>query len=256
MPTPTAEKLKIYFPGKYLTTDGDNLNPFTANSGDKREIVCNALTQADGYFDGALGWFDGDTLTPELGGIFFHVREFTHSTGTLLLSRDLPMIPQDGDTFRLVIGGKVRSSQETFGMKVGGVLPELSPVECVNITGVTIKKAAGRLGEGDLTITYNSSMQELFIKMDSFPNGTGLDVSSDLTDIPVYAEDDQGYILVDVDSANLPLDDKTDLFTLVYAKAAFTPDYEGYETAQDSGGKIRYFMDILGDGNPHCTKKP
>ena len=245
MPTPTADKLRIYYPSKYLTADGDELTQFTVTSAGLREVTCSALTQAGDFFNGAVGWFDGDTITPELAGIFFHVRDFDQTSNALSLSRDLPVTPQTGDTFRLVIGGLFRSSTETFGLKVGGVLPELSPVECTNITGVTIKKASGKLGEGDLIISYDGTLGELYIKMDNNPYGIGLDVSNDLVDAIVFAEDQQGYIQIDVTAADLPATNATELFTLVYPKAVFTPDYEGYETAKDCGGKIRYRLEVV-----------
>ncbi len=250
MPTPTIDKLRIYYPSKYLTADGDDLTQFAVDSADKRNIVCSALTQADDYFAGALGWFDGNTITPELRGIFFHIKQSVQSGNTLTLSRDLPIAPQAGDTFRLVIGGLYRSSQETFGMKLGGVLPELEPVACVNITDVTIKKASNTLGEGDLHISYDHTLQQLYIKIDDGNYGVGLDVSSSSTDAIIFTEGDTGYIQVDVDSAQLPASDAEDIFTLVYPQAVFTPDFEGYETANGAGGKVRYRLEVIKNTDP------
>jgi len=245
MATPTADKLRVYFPSKHLTADGDALPEYTADGGTLDTIVDAALTQVDGYWDGALGWFEGDTLTSDLQGQFFHVRSFDAATDTLELSRDLPAAPQAGDTFRLVLGGNWRSSHETFGMLVGGQLPELEPVSGVNITGLTIKKASALLAEGTLTVQYTHSLQILRIKMDAQDLGVGLDVSTSVTDGIIFAADGQAFIQVDVVAGSLPGADRVDTWTLAYPERTLTPDYEGYETKNDVGGKTRYRLECV-----------
>ena len=124
MATPTADKLRVHFPSKNLAADGDALPTYTADAGGAlNAIVDAALTQADGYWAGAVGWFLGNTPTVALQGQFFHVKSFDAATDKLTLSRELPAVPAAGDTFRLVLGGNWRSSHETFGMLMGGVLP-------------------------------------------------------------------------------------------------------------------------------------
>jgi len=250
MATPTADKLRIYFPSKHLAADGDALPQYTADGGTLETITDAALTQADGYWNGALGWFEGDTLTPELCGQFFHVRSFDAATDTLTLSRELPAAPQAGDTYRLVLGGNWRSSHETFGMLVGGQLPELQPVSGVNITGLTIKKASALLGEGTLTVEYTRSLQIIRIKMDAQDLGVGLDVSAGVTDGIVFAADGQAFIQMDVNASLLPTSDQTDTWTLAYPERTFTPDYEGYETKNDVGGKTRYRLECVKNVDP------
>ena len=64
MATPTADKLRIFFPSKYLGADGDPLPQYTADAGgDELTIADAALSEANGYWDGAIGWFDGNTLS-------------------------------------------------------------------------------------------------------------------------------------------------------------------------------------------------
>ena len=249
MATPTADKLRIFFPSKYLLADDDPLTQYTADAGGgETTIVDAALIEAAGYWDGAIGWFDGNTPTPELQGAFFHVKSFV--TGTLTLSRDLPGVPQAGDTYRLVLGGNYRSSQETFGMLMGGVLPELNPAAGLNITGLTIKKASAKLGAGTLTVQYNQTLEEIYIKMDAQNFGVGLDVSADLTDAVIFAEDGQGWILVDVVAISLPPGDATDTWTLSHPQQTLTPDYEGYETKNALGGKTRYRLEAAMNTDP------
>lgn len=249
MATPTADKLRIFFPSKYLGADGDPLTQYVADAGgDELTIADAALAEAGGYWDGAIGWFDGNTLTAALQGQFFHVKGF--ATGALTLSRDLPAAPQTGDTYRLVLGGNYRSSHETFGMLIGGVLPELNPVAGVNITGITIKKASAKLGEGTLSVHYDQTLEELYVKMDAQNYGVGLDVSTDLTNATVFAEDGQGWLQVDVVAASLPPGDQTDTWTLTHPQQTLTPDYEGYETKNALAGKTRYRLEAVMNTDP------
>ena len=246
MGTPTADKLRIFFPSKHLAADDDTLTELVADAGGTvRTIVDAALDQADDYWNGAVGWFEGDTTTPALRGQFFHVRDFDADTDTLTLSRDLPAAPVAGDTFRLALGGNYRSSHETFGMAAGGEQPELDTVEGTNITGLTIKKASGLLGEGTLTIFFDQSEELLFIKMDAEEYGVGLDVSGDVSDGIVFAENGQAFIQVDVTNGSLPVGDETDAFTMTYPERTLVPDYEGYETKSGEGGKVRHRLEVV-----------
>ena len=245
MATPTADKLQTYFPSRYLVADGQALTQYSVDSADARTITDADLTQATGYWDGAIGFFDADTLTADLQACFFHVKEFDEATDTLTLSRDLPAVPQAGDTFRLVLGGNYRSSQECFGLAVGGQIPELQPVACTNVTGVTITKASGLLGECNIYVSYDATLDELYLRRDGEENGVGLDVSSDLTDEIIFSQDAQGYLRVDVTAASLPVGNASDIFTLTCPEAVFTPDFEGYETAEGTGGKVRYRLEVL-----------
>ncbi|NIA06897.1 MAG: hypothetical protein GWP14_04530, partial [Actinobacteria bacterium] len=97
MATPTADKLQTYFPSRYLTADGEALTQYSVDSADARTITDADLTQAAGYWDGAIGFFDADTATPDLQACFFHIDQFDDVTDTLTLSRDLPAVPQAGD---------------------------------------------------------------------------------------------------------------------------------------------------------------
>jgi hypothetical protein len=252
MPTPTADKLRTYFASRYLAADGDPLAQYTVDSATVRTLVDAALTEASGYWDGAVGWFDPDTTTPALQGAVFHVQTFDGATDTLTLSRDLPAAPQAGDTFRLALGGNRRSGRETFGMVVGGEMPEFSPVVCTNITGLTIHRASARLGANDLYIDYDQSRQEITIQVGSGGSpGPALDVSVDVTGEAIHAADDQGYIIVDVVAASLPGADDQEVFTLAYPRGYFCPDYEGYETGGE--GKIRYRLEVCRNNDPADT---
>lgn len=246
MATPTTDKLRIYFASKYLVADGGAITQYTADAGGSvSTIVDAALTQAADYWNGAIGWFDGDTSTAALRGIFFHVEDFDAGTDTLTLSRDLPAAVAAGDTYHLVLGGNYRGATECFGLAVDGDLPELETVSGTNITGLTFKKASLGLGAGTLSLFYDQSEDLLFAKMGAEDYGVGLDVSGDVTDGIVFCSDGQKYVQVDVTNGSLPVGDETDTFTLTIPDNTFTPDYEGYETGGDSVGKTRYRLEVV-----------
>ena len=247
MATPTADKLRAYFPSKYVAADGNDLTEQTADAGGSvTTIVDAALVEADDYWNGAVGWFEGDTTTAALRSARFHVKDFTAASyplvlATLTLSNDLPGVPVASDTYRLALGGSYRSSMELRGMYVGGSLPEEKTVSGSNITGLTVKKASAGLGAGTLTVFFDFSASELFIKMDG-SYGVALDVSGNLTDAIVFTDDGESYLQVDIVAASLPGTDKTDTWTLSYPKRTFSPDVEGYE---GSVGKTRYRLVVV-----------
>lgn len=244
MGTPSADKLRVYYPGKHIAADGDALTLFTADAGGTQStIVDAALTQADDYWNGAIGYFTGN-VTSALAGAAFHVKDFDAATDTLTLAKNLPAAPAAGDTFRLALGGGFRSSHEVFGLLAGGVPPELVAVTGTNITGLTLKKLAPRLGEGTLTAFFDFSESLLFIKMGSEAYGVGLATAGNPTDAIVFAADGQAWAQVTIVTASLPGSDQTDTFTLAYPPGTMVPDYEGYETAATADGKTRYRLEV------------
>ena len=244
MGTPTNDKLRTYLAGRYLTADDDALTSFEADAGGSTTtIVDAALTEANGYWDGAFGWFLGDTTTVALRGQEFHVKTFTAADDTLLTAKTLPAAPAAGDTYKLVQGGKWRSAQESFGLTAGGIQPELVTSTLTNITGVTLKRVSPKIGTSGFTVFYDQSEDELFVKIAAEAYGVALDVSGDLTDAIVFGEDAQSYIQIDVTNGSLPGTDQTDIFTSAYASRLFIPDFEGYETTP--GPKIRHRLEVV-----------
>ena len=243
MATPNSSKGRFYFPLKTLGSDGAALTEVTSTAaGTTKTVIASSLTQADAFWEGAIGWFDNDTTTTALRGIFFHVKSFVASSDTLTLAAGLPAAPANGDTFRLVLGGNYRSDTEGYFMTLDGDSPELTSVTGTNITGLTITKAAAKLGTGTLSVFYDQTADTLQIKMDSGIYGALLDVSGDVTDGIVFLEDDQGYIQVDVTNASLPGSSQTDTFTVAYPSQTFVPNYQGYETTT---GKTRYRLCVF-----------
>ncbi len=244
MATPTADKLRTYFPSRYIAADGNALTEYVVDSATLRNITDAALNEADDYWNGALGWFAGNTTTADLRGCFFHIKNFDAASDTLTLSCDLPAQPAAGDNFYMVIGGNRRSGCETFGLMVASQQPELMPYHCGSITGVTVKKISGQLGEGDVTLKYDPAAGEIYLKKADEAYGVGVDVTSPLTDAIVFAADGQSYLQFDVVSTSLPGVETTEVLTLAINQGVFTPDFEGYETSA-VGGKIRYRLEIL-----------
>ncbi|MCK9570006.1 hypothetical protein M0R72_13770 [Candidatus Pacearchaeota archaeon] len=246
MTTPTADELIVYFASKYLSSAGDAITEQTADAGGTvKTIVDAALTQAADYWNGATGWFEGDTTTAALRNQPFHVRDFDADTDTLTLSKSLPAAPVAGDTYRLVLGGYKRSGTRLFGLQADGAHPEIQAVTGTNITGMTLKYLNAGLGEGTLSIFFDQSEETLHIKeVGGSDYGNGLDVSGDVTDGVLYTADGNAFAIVDVTNGSLPGSDKTDTFTTSAPTGFLTPDAEGYETADATGGSSRYVLEI------------
>lgn len=243
--TPTADKLRIYYPSKHVPANNGALEQFTADAGcTTTSIIDAALTQADDYWNGAIGFFDEAAPTAALRGQFFHVKDFVAASDQLVLYKPLPAAPAAGDTFRLALGGGYGSNYETMGMLAGGVLPEFVAVTGTNITGLTIKKLSPKLGEGTLTAFFDFSENLLFIKMGAQAYGVGLATGGNPTNAIVFAEDGQAWAQVTIVTANLPGSDQTDTFTLANPKGTLVPDYEGAETASSANGKTRYHLEV------------
>lgn len=245
MGTPTPDALRGYFASKYLASDGGTITQQTADAGGSATtIVDAALTQADDYWNGAVGWFDGATTTTALQGQFFHVRDFDAATDTLTLAQSLPAAPAAGDAYYLVLGGNYRGNIELFGLTLDGDQPEEVSVTGTNVTGLTITKAAATLDLGTLSVFYDQSADELFIKVGADAYGVALDVSSDVSAGIVYDDTGNGWIQVNVTNASLPGSDQTDTFALAKPKRTFVPDFEGYETGS-TGGHSRYRLEVV-----------
>lgn len=252
MPAPTIDKLRAYLPLKTLTADGQALPTHTATAS-STSVVLDATTlfQSDNYWTGAVGWFKGDTTTAALRGVFFHVK--TSTGNKITLAKNLPAVPATGDTFQVILGGNWRSTQEAFGLLVGGKLPELETVAGVNITGLTVRKASPMLGAVTLTVRYDFAADTLAAKIGAGAYGTPVSAAADLTDVPLFVESDAAWVRVSTVAASLPGATQTDTWSLTQPKGTFTPDYEGYETVDGGGGKVRYRLEVVKNVDPLNT---
>lgn len=229
---PTPDKLGLYYPSKDLTEAGTNLPERSIATGStSMAIKTTSISQATGYWDGALGFFYGPTTQPELRGQTFHVRKWVKDEGCLYITSPLPIVPVDTDKFKVFAGGKYASTQEVFGLIVGGKQPEAdNTVTGTNITGVTIKKASGMLGEGTLSIQFNAATKGISIKMNSGLYGPEEILSKNET-IAVYNSDYSGFVLLEVVFSALKTSGThTDTYVLTIPKNVLIPNYEGYET--------------------------
>ncbi|GMV82100.1 MAG: hypothetical protein AMXMBFR7_32840 [Planctomycetota bacterium] len=238
MPVPTADKLEWYYPLKALTADGQASPQRACQAGSSDgELVNSALTEADDAWNGAIGRFDSDTPTVALRGVYFHVMDFVAATDKLVLSRPLPTAPATGgspDTFRLFMGGKWRSSEPIPALDVAGLS---------NITGVVVNRAGYLNGAGDGTLSYLDATQELTWQApgDTAP-GVAVDVSIDGT-YTLFSDNEDKWLIVTVDSSELPAGDEADTLTLTQPEREVLPDWEGYET--DGAGKTRYHLAVV-----------
>jgi len=229
---PTPDKLGLYYPSKDLTAAGMTLPERSVTDGStSMAINTDSITQATGYWDGALGFFYGSTTQPVLKGQMFHVRKWVKDEGRLYITSPLPTVPASTDKFKIFAGGRHASNQEVFALLVNGKQPEVDDtVTGTNITGVTIKKASGMLGEGTLSIQYNASTKGIAIRMENGLYGPEEILSKNET-IPVYNSDFSGFVLLDVVFTALKTTGThTDTYALTIPKNVLIPNYEGYET--------------------------
>ena len=229
---PTPDKLGLYYPSKELTAADQALPEHSVVGGSTAMAInTDSVTQGTGFWDGALGFFYGPTTQPVLRGQMFHVRKWVKEEGRLYITSPLPVVPVNTDKFKIFAGGKYGSTQEVFGLLVDARQPEADDtVTGTNITGVTIRKASGMLGEGTLSIQFNASTKGIAIRM-----GNGLygpeEILSKNEVIAVFNSDFSGFVLLDVVfSALKTTGTHTDTFTLSIPKNVLIPNYEGYET--------------------------
>jgi hypothetical protein len=243
---PTPDLLGLYYASSDLPLSGANSPDRVVGTGATQMIIpLTNVTEPNGFWNGATGYFCGSGTSAALRGVPFHVRNWNFSNKTLTLAAPVPTAPVAGDTLKLFKGGKHASNQEILSMKVSGKQPEVENVSGPNVTGITIRKASALLGEGTLSVYYASSTKALTIRMGSGNYGPETFLTGDATGVAVYNSDLSGFILVDVAFASLrPSSAYTDTFTLTFPKGNFIPNYEGYET-NDGIGRTRYHLAVL-----------
>ncbi len=226
---PTPEYLGLFYPSKELASPNAASPDRVVGPGSSMlNIVTTSLTEATDFWNGAVGFFCGQS-TASLRGIPFHVRKWNKDTNTLQITSPLPVAPVAGDMFKIFVGGKTASSQEVLAMKVSGKQPEVDPVTGPNVTGITIKKASAMLGEGTLQVQYTYSGRTLKIRMGSEDYGPETILTGDAQNVPIYRKDLAGYILVDVNFAALRTNSSySDTYTITTPKGNLIPNFEGY----------------------------
>lgn len=245
MAIPTPDQLGLYYASRDLSSAGANSPDRVVGSGATQMIVpLTNVTEADGYWNGATGYFCGSGTSATLRGVTFHVRKWESASKKLTLCAPLPIAPVAGDTLKMFKGGKFASNHEILGMKISGKQPEVDNVTGTNIPGVTLKKASALLGEGTLSIYYTYSNKAVTIRMGSNSYGPETFLTGDATNVAVYASDLSGFVILDVAYASLPSANRTDTFTLTFPKGNFLPNFEGFET-NDGIGRTRYHLAVL-----------
>lgn len=235
---PTADQLEWYYPLKTLSADGQDSPLHACAPGSGVEALVNAtLNQADGFWTGAIGRFETDAPTPELRGIYFHVRDSVSSEGKLVLAQPLPVEPMTAgtpDAFRLFLGGNYRSNVQIPGLKATGLL---------NVTGVTILSASAMNGEGDGTLTCDQATQSLSWQAPGDANpGPSVVVAADGA-YTLFSESLDKWLKVSAVAAELPTTNLADTITLTAQARQVLPDWEGYETS--GTGKTRYHLVVI-----------
>ncbi len=243
---PTPDQVGLYYASSDLS--GPDATPperIVGTSSTQLIVTTTNITQADNFWNGAMGYFCGPGTSAALRGITFHIRKWDLASKKLTLASPLPVAPVAGDVFVMFKGGKYASNQEILSMKVSGKQPEIETVSGPNVTGVAIKKASALLGEGTLSLYYVASTKALSLKMGTGNYGPETFLSGNATAVPVYNSDLSGFILVDVVAASLrPSNTYTDMFTVTFPKGNFLPNLEGFET-NDGFGRTRYHLAVV-----------
>ncbi|MDR1611884.1 MAG: hypothetical protein LBT97_03765 [Planctomycetota bacterium] len=141
---------------------------YTASGGTIRSAICANLTEANGYWIGAIVRWDSGSNA----GFYSSVGAFDADTDKLTFEEDLPYAVAAGHLFTLFLGGKYASDVRIPGMKTS------TPV---NITGFAIDYAAmlNGTGTGVLSFKYNDgSGQTLTWTPPGETEGFGVDISA------------------------------------------------------------------------------
>lgn len=253
--TTSHEDMKIYYPGKELSSDGQAKTIYVADSGTLGTIVDAALTQAENYWLGAIVIFEGDTPTVALRGQTTHVIGFNATTDTLTLARNLAAVVATGEKYKIILGGNYRSSTEILGLLVSGQFPELEPLAATNVTGVTIKYvsptflADAGFSSKQITLDWVQGSNILRVIVNAVA-GTPFVVAGDSSGT-VLKWTNGGYIIIDVVQASLPGGNANDVLTTSERQQTFNPDIEGNESLNALKGKTRYRLQVV--KNVHAT---
>ncbi len=244
MPTPTPEKISIFYASKGLGTGGAPTVRTVGSVTSPMVFTVNNVSEETGFWNGAVGYFL-NTQTTALRAKTFHVRDWNKESNTLTLSTPLPTIPVSGDKFYMYVGGRQASNQEVLCMLAGGKQPEIEPIVPTYNTGVTIKKISPLLGEGTLTLYYTNSggVKTFMIRMGTSGDyGPGIQLTHNVQNLVLFTKDLLGYIIVDVEFDKLSTSsNRTDTWTLTTPKGNMLPNMEGYET-NDGVGRTRYHL--------------
>lgn len=238
MATPTQEKLRWYRPLKSLSADGQASPQRSCGAGtDTEVIVCAALTQANDYWNGAIGMFDLDTPTELLQGIWFHVLDFDAAGDELALARALPVSPATGgapDTFRLYLGGNWRSTTEIKSLKF--TAPR-------NVTGVVIDAPSNLNGPGTGHLSWDASASSLFWRAPGDEDvGAAVVISGDGPYV-LFSDSGEAHLEVTVTESSLPVEDAADEIALRVVEESLLPSWAGAENA--GSPKTRYHLLVV-----------
>jgi hypothetical protein len=124
----------------------------------------------------ALGWFDINTGTPELRGVFFAVRSFTATQITLV--SPLPVVPEDGDAFYLISGLRFSSGRGIPTVKLNDGVLGFRSIALSQITGVSILDGDASV---DLWMKYDDGVEELQLSADGEDWGASGSVPFDVS---------------------------------------------------------------------------
>jgi len=227
-------EIKKYYASDYLTADGDALTQHTVAATSTDTILkAVGLTQADDYWNGSLLFFDTDTTTTALQGVYMAIKDSDQSDTTVTLAYALPSTPAITDTFRIVKGGKWRSTYRLPGKTIDSGV--------VNVTGVAIDYVSEENADGIGNIAYTHSGQTLeWYDLDDTTAGAAVAVGAGGT---FYLESLSSgkWIEVTVTAGSLPGTDQNDTIVLSTKTQTRLSDITGANT---TSGVTSYYAEV------------
>ena len=200
---------------------------YAASAGTVRSAVCADLTEADGYWIGAIVHWDSGPNA----GLYSCVGAFDADTDELTFGEDLPYAVASGHLFTLFLGGKYASAVRIPGLKTS------TPV---NVAGFAIAYAAmlNGVGTGVLKFKYNGgSGQSLAWTPPGETVGLDVDISALAQNATIVlcgggatTEQRSKYIVLTRTAAALPVADAQDDVSLESPAGSFLATFTGEKT--------------------------
>ena len=221
-------ELELRYTHRKLASPNATPTQYTADSGGTNTLVDAALTEADGYWAGAVvRWDSGPNA-----GLYSRVRTFSAASDQCTLDEDLPAPVAAGHLYTLFHGGLYSSSVRIPGL-AGGTLS--------NVTGFTVAHVAMMNGTGTGTLRFYASGQSVTWQPPGGSEGPRVSVGALAlsASVNVYGaltstEAASQFVRLTRTAAALPGVDKSDAMILSETTGAFWPKVPGSEQATGS----------------------
>lgn len=240
----TPDALSLYYCSSEVVADGGSLPQKTVSndSTSKNEIYWSDPSGLDRTF--AIGFFDNDTTTSDLRGVFFSVREA--SSALITTDQLLPVLPVTGDTFRIIQGILFSSDQKIPADFLNAEYPEVTDgVTLRSLTGVTVKSFSS---EVDLYLKYDADSEGVVaVSIDNENWGLSLEVGGGDV-VNGYLQTSTGeWLIVDIDVSELPSDSETELIMCSEGNGTLIPPV--WLDSDDENRVLHHFAVLKNEGD-------